>query len=106
MKTNPKKIPRTQADVDKAFDTGCLFGLEFTLNLILYVLKDKHNAPNEDILTLRDEFMYANDSVAKKYLSYADIKRCLDEEYDLAVKLVDRGKNGEINGHRVCISTD
>ena len=91
VKLNPKKIPRTQADVDRARKEGMDFGLEFCLNLVLYVLKDKHDAPNEDIMQLRDEFMYVIDSVAKKYLSYSDIVKTLKGDYDLAVRLIDRG---------------
>lgn len=90
-KVNPKKIPRTQADVDRAYNEGTDFGLEFCLNLVLYVLKDKHDAPDEDIMQLRDEFMYVIDSVGKKYLSYSDIVRALKSDYDLTVRLVDTG---------------
>lgn len=90
-KVNPKKIPRTQADVDRAAEEGRNLGLEFALNLVLFVLKDKHDAPDEDILQLRDEFMYMVDSVANRYLSYADIVRTLKGDYDLAVHLIDRG---------------
>ena len=90
LKINPRKIPKSQADVDRAEQNGRDLGLEFALNLVLYVLKDKHNAPNEDILQLRDEFMYVIDSVAHGYLSYSDIVRALKSDYDLAVHLVDR----------------
>ena len=89
-KPNPKKIPRTQADVDRAEEAGRNLGLEFALNLVLFVLKDKHNSTDEDILQLRDEFMYEVDSVAAGYLTYSDIKRTLKGDYDLSVNLVDR----------------
>lgn len=89
-KPNPKKIQRTQADVDRAAEAGRDLGLEFALNLVLFVLKDKHDAPDEDILQLRDEFMYEVDSVAAGYLTYSDIKRTLKGDYDLSVNLVDR----------------
>lgn len=86
-KVNPNRIPRTQADVDRAYSDGMDFGCEFALNVVLYVLKDKHDAPDEDIMQFRDEFMYVIDSVAKKYLSYSDIQRALSEDYDLTVRL-------------------
>ena len=89
-KPNPKKIPRTQADVDRAEEAGRDLGLEFALNLVLFILKDKHDAPDRDIMQLRDEFMYTIDSVNKNYLSYADIVRTLKSDYDLSVNLVDR----------------
>lgn len=84
---NPRRIPRTQADVDKAHEDGQKFGVEFAINLVLYVLKDKHNGTDEEIRQLRDEFMDVVDSVARKYLSYADIKRCLKTEYDLTAEV-------------------
>lgn len=90
LKVNPRKIPKTQADVDRAEREGRDLGLEFALNLVLYVLKDKHDAPNDDILQLRNEFMYVIDSVAHGYLTYTDIVRTLKGDYDLAVHLVDR----------------
>lgn len=87
MKTNPKRVPRTQADVEKAHQNGMLFGTEFALNIVLYVLKDKHEASDEDIMRLRDEFVYQIDSISKGYLKYTDVKRALQTEYDLTVKL-------------------
>lgn len=86
--TNPNKVPKTQADVDRAYSKGMDFGCEFALNLVLYVLKDKHDAPDDDILQLRDEFMYVVDSVAKNYLTYNDIVAALDDDYGLAVHLI------------------
>lgn len=87
MKTNPKRVPRTQADVEKAHQSGMLFGTEFALNIVLYVLKDKHEASDDDIMQLRDEFVYQIDSISKGYLKYTDVKRALQTEYDLTVKL-------------------
>lgn len=86
-KQNPRNIPRTQADVEKAHQNGMLFGTEFALNIVLYVLKDKHEASDENIMQLRDEFVYQIDSISKGYLKYTDVKRALQTEYDLAVKL-------------------
>lgn len=89
-KVNPRRKPATQADVERAEEAGRDLGLEFALNLVLFILKDKHDAPDDDILQLRDEFMYEIDSVAKGYLTYSDIKRTLKGDYDLAVHLVNR----------------
>lgn len=86
-KKNPRNIPRTQADVDKAREQGMVFGTEFALNIVLYVLKDKYGSNDEDIMKLRDEFVYQIDSISKGYLKYTDVKRALQTEYDLSVKL-------------------
>lgn len=91
LRTNPNKIPKTQADVDRAFRHGLDFGVEFALNFILLVLKDKHNAPDEDVFQLRDEFMDLIDSYNKGYITYADVKHTLYGEHDFEVHLTDKG---------------
>lgn len=90
MKTNPRRKPATAADVNKACQNGMDFGVEFAINCILYILKDKHGSEDADIKQLRDEFMYLMDSIAKKYVSYADITKTLSCEYDLSVHMVGR----------------
>ena len=92
-KVNPNKIPKTQADVDRAWNKGADFGCEFALNTILLVLKDKHNAPDEDILQLRDEIMSQVQSYNEGYMTYADVKRALYGDYDFTVHLVGKEKH-------------
>ena len=87
-KVNPKRIPCTKHDVDKARQQGAEFGMEFALNIILLVLKDKHDAPDEDILQLRDEFMEYIDSINRGYVSYPDIVKTVHGDYDFSVELV------------------
>lgn len=89
-KINPRNIPCSKSDIGKARTEGMDFGMEFALNITLYVLKDKHDSPDDDIMKLRDEFMYVIDSVSKGYLTYRDIQKALKTDYDLSVKLVDR----------------
>lgn len=89
-KTNPRQKPATAVEVNRARQNGMDFGVEFGINCILYILKDKHDAPDDDIKQLRDEFMYLMDSIAQKYVSYADITRTLSGEYDLSVHMVGR----------------
>jgi len=89
-RVNPRRVPCSLADVERAHTAGMDFGMEFALNITLYVLKDKHDAPSEDIMQLRDEFMYVIDSVAKGYLTYPDIRQALNDDYDLSVYLTGR----------------
>lgn len=89
-KTNPRRKPATAAEVNKARQNGMDFGVEFAINCILYILKDKHGSEDADIAQLRDEFMYLMDSIAKKYVSYSDITKTLSGEYDLSVHMVGR----------------
>ena len=87
-KANARRIPRTQRDVDRARQHGAEFGMEFALNLVLLVLKDKHNAPDDDIMQLRDEFMEYIDSINRGYVSYPDIVKTVHGDYDFSVELV------------------
>lgn len=50
-KVNPRRIPRTQADVERAYRQGQLDGFRFLMTNILWILVDKHDAPAEDIHT-------------------------------------------------------
>lgn len=80
--TNPRKIPKTQADVDRAEAKGRLFGMEFMGNLILWILADKHDAPDEDMNQLTKEINYLCSSINEGYVSYPDICRALREEHN------------------------
>ena len=82
-KTNPRRIPRTQADVDKARSEGITEGITEGLNrgidLLLYVVIDKHDAPMEDIQQLAAELNHAAECVAEGYVTWADIRQMLKE---------------------------
>ena len=90
-KVNPRRIPATAEDVRRSRQSGMQFGVEFGINCVLFILKDKHDAPDDDVMQLKDEFMYLMDSIANGYVSYADIKTALKGEYDLTIEMVDGG---------------
>lgn len=85
-KTNPRRQPRTQRDVDAAYDRGITDGLRRGIELMLYVLIDKHAAPMEDVQLLSQELNHAAECVADGYITWPDIGRML-KEYDLEVIL-------------------
>ena len=86
-KTNPRRIPRTQADVDKAYSNGIVEGLNRCIDLMLYVLIDKHDAPMDDVQQLAGELNHAAQCVAEGYISWSDIRQML-KEYDVTTELV------------------
>ena len=86
-KTSPRRIPRTQADVDRAYGDGITDGLKRGIDLMLYVLIDKHDAPMEDLQQLAGELNHAAQCVAEGYISWADIRQML-KEYDVTTELV------------------
>lgn len=86
-RVNPRRVPRTQRDVDAAYDKGIAEGLNRGIELMLYVLIDKHDAPMEDVQQLAVELNHAAECVAEGYVTWADIRRML-REYDVEVELV------------------
>lgn len=85
-KMNPRRVPRTQKDVDAAFDRGVAEGLNRGIELMLYVLIDKHAAPMDDVQQLARELNHAAECVAEGYVTWSDIRRIL-KEYDVEVEL-------------------
>lgn len=76
---NPRRVPRTQADVDKAYNDGIVEGLNRGIDLMLYVLIDKHDAPMDDLQQLAGELNHAAQCVAGGYVTWADIRQMLKE---------------------------
>lgn len=85
--TNPNKIPRTQADVDRAYKRGVDDGLNQGIEMILWVLIDKHDAPMDDIQQLAEELEYVADSIGRGYTTFSMIRKTLKDEYDVEVRL-------------------
>nr|DAP95383.1 MAG TPA: hypothetical protein [Caudoviricetes sp.] len=85
-KVNPRRVPRTQKDVDAAFDRGVTEGLNRGVELMLYVLIDKHAAPMDDVQQLAAELNHAAECVAEGYITWSDIRQML-KEYDVEVVL-------------------
>lgn len=85
-KVNPRRVPRTQKDVDAAFDRGIAEGLHRGIELMLYVLIDKHGAPMDDVQQLAAELNHAAECVAEGYVTWKDIRRML-KEYNVEVEL-------------------
>lgn len=85
-KANPRRIPRTQRDVDAAYDAGIAAGLNRGIELMLYVLIDKHAASMEDVQQLARELNHTAECVAEGYITWPDIRQML-REYDVEVEL-------------------
>lgn len=64
-KVNPRRVPRTEADVAAAYAKGVTEGLNRGIELMLYVLIDKHDAPMEDVQQLAAELNHAAECVAE-----------------------------------------
>ena len=84
---SPRRIPRTQHDVNAAYDAGIAEGLNRGIELMLYVLIDKHAAPMDDVQQLAAELNHAAKCVAEGYVTWSDIRQML-KEYDVEVELI------------------
>lgn len=82
MKKNPRTIPKTQADVDKAFDRGVTAGVRNASAIFLTVLCDKFNG-GEYIREVWAEIQKLAEEVAERRVSVTDLERVLDDEYDI-----------------------
>ena len=83
---NPRRVPRTQKDVETAYDRGITEGLHRGIELMLYVLIDKRGAAMDDVQRLAQELSHAAGCVAEGYVTWADIRRML-KEYEVEVVL-------------------
>nr|DAU71717.1 MAG TPA: hypothetical protein [Caudoviricetes sp.] len=86
-KVNPRRVPRTEADVTAAYAKGVTEGLNRGIELMLYVLIDKHAAPMDDVQQLAAELNHAAECVAEGYVAWSDIRQML-KEYDVEVELI------------------
>ena len=82
-KTNPRRRPATQADVERARDEAVRETVRFCMVVFFTVLLDKFAASKEDLQRVWDEVNDLSDSVKKKYVSLKDLKTVLVEEYDI-----------------------
>lgn len=56
-------------------------------NLFLFILKDKHDAPKEDVQQFAKEIDYYADSIRKGLLTWKDVEYAVRTEYEIDVCL-------------------
>lgn len=83
----PTPRTATQADVAKAKAQASDEAMTRILQMVLYVLLDKHGATHEEIGQLAAEVNYVADSINRKYLTFEDIEGTLGDEYDVHLNL-------------------
>lgn len=84
-KTNPKNIPATQADVNKAWKKGEASGANWALILFLTVLLDKEGADGDIIRRVWNEINDLAQSVVDGYVNLHDLRKVLLDEYEIEV---------------------
>ena len=83
-KVNPKKIPSTQADVDRAGKKGVLDGVSNASAIFLTVMVDKFNGADY-VKDVWIEINKLSEEIAERRVSIADLRRVLLDEYGVQV---------------------
>lgn len=86
-RVNPARRPLSEAALKDAKARYTAAGLNVGIELMLWVLIDKHDAPLEDVQQLLNEMIDVADSITKGYVDLRDIERTLLEEYNVEVEL-------------------
>lgn len=81
-KINPRKIPRTQADVDAAWEKGVMDGVHNASAMFMNVLLDKFNG-QEHIADVWREITKLSEEVKEGRVKIPDICYMLKTEYDI-----------------------
>lgn len=84
-KVNPRRRPASEADVKKAMESGYVFGFQYTVTLAMYVLKEKHDAPDADIQQFFREMEIEVEDIAKGFSNYVDVKNYVRDELGIEV---------------------
>ena len=84
-KVNPRRVPKTQADVDAARDKGIVDGVSYASALFMNVLLDKFSFDRDQIQEIWQEMGKLSESVLEGRVTIPDIKCMLKEEYGIEV---------------------
>lgn len=84
-KVNPRRRPATQADVNRARDQAVADAVHLCMVIFFSVLLDKEGADAEILHRVWDEVNDLSDSINQGYVTEADLRRVLREEYDIEI---------------------
>ena len=81
-KTNPRRRPVSQVDVDRAWQEGCIEGLRLAEAIFLTVLADKHS-DEVDLQQVWDEIVDKTEAMDQGYITGADMRQALKDDYGI-----------------------
>ena len=84
-KQNPRRRPATQADVNRARDQAVSDAVHLCIVIFFSVLLDKEGADKDILHRVWNEVNDLSDSINQGYVTEADLKRVLREEYDIYI---------------------
>lgn len=82
-KPNPRKVPATQADVDKARKEGQTQGLDLAMTIFFTAALDKGFLKREQVPAFWDAALYVSGSIIDGYVNIFEEKKMLTEEYGI-----------------------
>lgn len=83
-KTNPRRRPATEADVQRAWEKGVLDGCSHASAIFLTVLVDKFGGEDK-VTDVWKEIVKLSEEVKERRVSVADLRTTLREEYGVIV---------------------
>ena len=84
MKTNPRRRPRTQADVDRAYTSGLEDGVQGVLSIVLIALKDLGET-DEFIAAFEKKFNRTVEAWLAGDVKGGEIEGALLDEYEIEI---------------------
>ena len=84
-KVNPRLIPKTLADVEKAYKDGIDFGVKNATALFFLTLLDKEHADAEILQRVWKEVEEINQDVIDGVVKISDVRDVLKREYGINI---------------------
>ena len=84
-KVNPRRLPATQGDVNRAAQRATNDALTASASIFLTILCDKESADAEIIQRVWEEMQALSQSIIDGYVSVADLKDTLSNEYGVDI---------------------
>ena len=79
-KTNPRKIPVTQADVEKAKKNAQAMAINYAWAIFFSVMRDKEGYGKKRLARVWNGVNELSDSITRGYVNIKDLMRALEEE--------------------------
>jgi hypothetical protein len=85
-KVNPKRIPVSQADVEKAKRDAQSVAINYTWAIFFTVMRDKEGYGKQRLRRLWDEVNELSDSITKGYVNVTDLMKTLKNEAGIVLE--------------------
>lgn len=89
-KKNPRRLPCTQADVDKARSEGRYEGFNGLLGVVLWELFEDFGFSDDDLMKMQQGIIFYCMEIQAGRLKLNDILSALKEEHNITIELNER----------------